>query len=77
MRAGYSRMEQFSPTDYAYWKAKGWLEPATFFFTDHARVGFLKGIYPRCVAWMMGRSIDRELAKQRCDEEADDRGGAE
>ena len=77
MRAVYSRLEQFSPTDYAYWKAQGWLEPATCFFTDHARVGFLKSIYPRCVAWMMGRSIDHELAKQRCDEEADDRGGAE
>jgi len=77
MRAVYSRMEEFSPTDYAYWRSHGWLEPATRYFTEHARIGFLKSIYPRCVAWLMGRSIDREFEKQRRQKEADDRGGAE
>ena len=77
MRAVYGRMEKFSPTDYAYWKSRGWLEPSTPYFTEHARVGVLKSIYPRCVAWMMGKSIDRELAKQPCDKEPEDRGGAE
>jgi len=70
MRAVYSRLERFSPTDYAYWSGQGWLEPGRSYFTGHARGGFIKSIYPRLVAWIMGRSIDRGLAKQRTEGDA-------
>jgi hypothetical protein len=56
-------MEPYSPADYAYWKERGWLEPGASYFTDHARGAFLKSIYPRFVAWMMGRAMDRRIAK--------------
>jgi multimeric flavodoxin WrbA len=63
MRAVYGRMEPYSPADYAYWKERGWLGPNARYFTDHARLGVLKSIYPRFIAWVMGRAIDRQLAK--------------
>ncbi len=69
MRAVYGRLERFSPTDYAYWNGQGWLDPRSRYFTQHARVGFFKSIYPRFVAWIIGRSIDRGLAKQPAPEE--------
>jgi len=61
MRAVYARMEICSPADYEYWRGQGWLEPEVRYFMDHARVGVLKGLYARLVAWMMGRSMDRRL----------------
>jgi hypothetical protein len=56
-------LETFSPADYRYWKEQGWLDEGAWYFTDHARGGFLKSIYPRFVAWLMGRGIDRQIAK--------------
>jgi NAD(P)H-dependent FMN reductase len=61
MRAVYSRLEAFAPVDYAYWKEKGWLEPGARYFMPDARAGFLKGLFGRLVALLMGRSIDRAL----------------
>jgi len=63
MRAVYGRLEAYSRTDYAYWAAKGWLDPAAAYFTTHVRGNPLKSIYPRFAAWMLGRSIDRNLAR--------------
>jgi len=62
MRAVYSRMEKYSPADYAYWKEKGWLDPKTRYFTAQARPGFVKSLYPRFVAWMMGRAMDKRIS---------------
>lgn len=61
MRAVYSRLETFAPVDHAYWKERGWLEPGARYFTAEARAGFLRGLFARLVAWMMGRSIDRSI----------------
>ncbi len=72
MRAVYARLKGFSPTDYAYWKeqglfdyepgdAPGWLEPGARYFTEHARIGWLKSLYPRLLAGVMGRTIDRRM----------------
>jgi multimeric flavodoxin WrbA len=72
MRAVYGRMEDCSPTDYAYWKSQGWLDPGARYFTGHARVGLLKSVYPRLVARMMGRAIDRELSRQPGSEGGDE-----
>lgn len=63
MRAVYSRMERYSPADYAYWKENGWLEQGTRWFTEDARAGIVKSLYPRLIAWIMGRSMDREFAR--------------
>jgi multimeric flavodoxin WrbA len=61
MRAVYNRMEPFSPTDYDYWKRMGWLEPGTRYFTPRVKTNALLSLYPRLVAWLMGRAIDRQL----------------
>ena len=58
MRAVYGRMKEYSPVDHAYWEAQGWLDPGARYFTKHARVGFVKSVYPRFVAWMLGRQMD-------------------
>lgn len=63
MRAVYGRMEKYSPTDYAYWKNQGWLEPGIRYFTSHARAGPVKSLYARCIAWLTGRAMDRQAAK--------------
>lgn len=63
MRAVYRRMEDFSPADYAYWSERGWLEPGARYFTEHARAGLLKSLYPRALAWFVGRAMDRRIAK--------------
>jgi multimeric flavodoxin WrbA len=63
MRAVYSRLEDRSPVDYRHWKDRGWLEPGARYFTENARVGFLKSIYPRFVAWMMSKALDRSDRK--------------
>lgn len=74
MRAVYGRLEPYSPTDYAYWRDRGWLDPGARYFTDHARVGSLKSLYPRFVAWMMGRALDRRAAKPSESEGRTERG---
>ncbi len=65
MRAVYSRMEPFSPTDYTYWKERGWLDAGARYFTPDARGSRIKGLVPRVVAWMIGRGFDREIARWR------------
>lgn len=72
MRAVYGRMEAFSPLDYAYWKDRGWLEPRARYFTRHARVGLIKSLYPRALAWLMGRAIGRQIAKLERSRSRDD-----
>lgn len=63
MRAVYKRMKPFAPVDHAYWQEQGWLASGARYFTEHARTGVLKSLYPRLAAWCMGRVIDKELAK--------------
>ncbi len=60
MRTVYGRMEHYSPQDYTYWCEQGWLEPGTRYFTEHSRPSFLKELYAKFVAWMMGRSMDKQ-----------------
>jgi hypothetical protein len=35
MQASYARLETMSPVDYAYWQAKGWLDPGPVYFHDN------------------------------------------
>ncbi|MBD3367148.1 MAG: hypothetical protein GF405_03095 [Candidatus Eisenbacteria bacterium] len=64
MRTVYGRMEDYSPADYAYWREQGWLEPKARYFTEHARPVLLKELYARFVAWIMGRSMDKQVRAQ-------------
>ena len=70
MRAVYKRMKPYSPADYQYWKERGWLEPGTRYFSENARAGILKSLYPRFVAWLLGRSMDKNERRRRAREEA-------
>ncbi len=62
MRAVYSRMEPFSPTDYAYWKRQGWLEPGARYFSPNVKGSALKSLYPRFLAWVLGRRMDKVVS---------------
>ncbi|MBD3178710.1 MAG: hypothetical protein GF417_03410, partial [Candidatus Latescibacteria bacterium] len=57
MRTVYGRMEKYSPTDYAYWKSRGWLEPGARYFFENAGTGFFRGLYARIVARLMARKM--------------------
>jgi multimeric flavodoxin WrbA len=59
MRAVYSRAESFLPTDHAYWREKGWLDPEAAYFTTHVRGNPVLGAAARAVAWMLGKKLDR------------------
>lgn len=72
MRAVYSRMEVFSPADYAYWEEQGWLSPGARYFTTHARAGLMKSIFPRFAAWMMGRGLDRATRREGASDGGED-----
>jgi multimeric flavodoxin WrbA len=63
MQAIYSRMKQLSPTDYAYWQKRGWLEKERTYFSDHVKGNFLKSLPARGIAWMAGRQFDYALKK--------------
>jgi multimeric flavodoxin WrbA len=62
MQASYARLEIMSPTDYRYWKEKGWLEPDTVYFHGNVRANWLFDRVTRIVGWMMGRQIDSAVA---------------
>jgi hypothetical protein len=52
-----------SPTDYQYWKEKGWLEPDAIYFHDNVRANWLFDRATRVMGWMTGRQIDNALAE--------------
>jgi multimeric flavodoxin WrbA len=63
MQASYSRLETMSPTDYRYWKDKGWLESETVYFHDNVKANWLFDRATRVMGWMTGRQIDRAVAQ--------------
>ena len=63
MQASYARLESMSPTDYRYWKEKGWLDPRAVYFHDNVRASWLFDRLTRFVGWLTGRQIDRALAE--------------
>ena len=54
-------MEEYSPTDFAYYRERGWLDPGVRYFTPHVRGSAVKSAFPRLFGWFMGRSIDKAL----------------
>ena len=65
LRALYRRMEEYSPTDFAYYRERGWLDPGVRYFTPHVRGSAFKSAFPRLFGWFMGRSIDKALTARR------------
>jgi len=63
MQASYARLEAMSPVDYAYWRDKGWLDRGTRFFCDNVRWNPILDLPARLAGWMVGRQVDRALAK--------------
>jgi hypothetical protein len=63
MQASYARLETMSPTDYQYWKEKGWLEADTVYFHDNVRPNWLFDRATRVMGWMTGRQIDNALER--------------
>ena len=63
MQASYARLETMSPTDYQYWKGKGWFEPKTVYFYHNVKANWLFDLVAQAVGWMMGRQIESALAK--------------
>ena len=63
MQASYARLETMSPTDYQYWKEKGWLEPDAVYFHDNVRANWLFDRATRAMGWLTGRQIDNALAE--------------
>jgi hypothetical protein len=62
MQAAYGRLETMSPTDYQYWKEKGWLEKETRYFHDNVRRNGFMDLIARFAGWMTGRQIDKAMA---------------
>ena len=63
MQASYARLETMSPTDYQYWKGKGWLEPDAVYFHDNVKTNWLFDRATRVMGWMTGRQIDNALTE--------------
>jgi len=64
MREVYSRMENHSPTDYAYWKAGGWFDKKTRYYTSHTKTGPFKGFAARVVSGFIARQIDKSMKRK-------------
>ena len=54
MQASYARLETMSPTDYQYWKEKGWLERDTVYFHDNVKANWFFDRVTRVVGWLTG-----------------------
>jgi multimeric flavodoxin WrbA len=63
MQTVYSRMETMSPTDYRYFKEKGWFDNDVSYFYDNVRGSYLKDRIARIMSWIMGQKIDKAIAK--------------
>lgn len=63
MRVIYSKMETMSPTDYQYFKKKGWLRKDAKYFCDNVKRNILEDLIARCIAWVAGHQIDKAIAE--------------
>jgi hypothetical protein len=63
MQASYARVETMSPTDYGYWKGKGWLERDTRYFHDNVNWNWFKDLVPRLMGWITGRQVGKAMAE--------------
>lgn len=63
-RASFDELADFAPTDHAYWKERGWLDPSARYYTS-ARVNPLYDAVGRIVEWVLRWNLRRDLAGTR------------
>ncbi len=63
-RASFDELAESAPTDHAYWKERGWLDPGARYYTS-APVNPLYDAVGRIVEWVVRRRIRRDLAAIR------------
>lgn len=66
MQAVYEKLEKYSPTDYAYWKDRGWLDPKARYFTD-AKIYMLKEFIAKIMVWLMNGKMKKSLKNIKTD----------
>jgi len=64
MQAVYSRLETMSPTDYAYWTERGWLEPKRQYFVENVRRFPFGDALGRLAGFFMGKQMDKASSPQ-------------
>lgn len=62
MQAVYEKLEKYSPTDYAYWKDRGWLDPKARYFTD-AKINIFKEFIAKIMTGMMDSKMKKSLKR--------------
>lgn len=63
-RVSFDEMKDLAPTDHAYWRELGWLDPSARYYTS-ARVNPLYDAVGRIVEWVLRRRLRRDLAGAR------------
>lgn len=63
MQVAYSRAKEDSPTDYRFFRERGWFDRGRRYFDDYAKTNFFYDLAARAMAWMMGRQMDKAIAK--------------
>jgi len=63
IRTVYSKLKTMSPTDYRYYEENGWIRKDVKYFYNHVKGSFFKERIARIMAWMIGRKIDKAIAK--------------
>jgi multimeric flavodoxin WrbA len=63
MQTVYEKLETMSPTDYAHWKERGWLDKDTPYFYANVKRNIFLDLLARFAGWMTGRQIDKAMAK--------------
>jgi hypothetical protein len=57
-KASFGELGQSSPADYAYWKEKGWLDPATKYYADIP----VNPVY-NAIGWISEQILKRKMRK--------------
>ena len=65
MRAVYFGLGELSPTDYEYWRSKGWFDKRRNYFCENVRSSLLKDLFARYVAWNVSRGVRKAIAQTR------------
>ncbi len=60
-KASFDEMREAAPTDHAYWKKRGWLDPSARYYTN-ARVNPFYNAVGRIVEWVIRRRARKALA---------------
>ncbi len=62
MRSVYSLFENISPTDYVYWKERGWFDKKTHFFHKNVRKNYAASLLTQIISFAVKISTQKYLA---------------